>query len=174
MIGPPLTTTLKFISGLDDPVEIDRLSTAFKDRYDSSGYRESDPMHGAETLLVELQKRGYPLYIVTNKRHHPTWLILEHLGWKDFFTDVCSPDSISPPHPSKVSTLAALISNHNLASSVSAYIGDTPEDADAAQQNSLYFFQATWGYGTWPSKPLGQILADPMDMLNHLPGNSAP
>lgn len=47
-------------------------------------------------------------------------------------------------------------------------------DADAAQQNSLYFFQATWGYGNWPSKPLGQILADPMDLLNHLPGNSVP
>lgn len=174
LIGPPLTATLKLISGLEDPVEIDRLTMAFKARYDSSGYRESAPIYGAELLLGELKKRGYPLYIVTNKRHHPTWLILEHLGWKDFFTDVYSPDSISPAYPSKASTLAALISNHNLAPSVSAYIGDTPEDADAAQQNSLYFFQATWGYGTWPSKPLGQILADPMDMLNHLPGNSAP
>lgn len=174
MIGPPLTATLKLISGLEDPVEIDRLTMAFKARYDSSGYRESDPMQGAETLLVELQKRGHILYIVTNKRHHPTRLILDHLGWKDFFTDVCSPDSISPPHPSKVSTLAALLCKHNLAPSDAAYIGDTPEDADAAQQNSLYFFQATWGYGSWPCKPLGQILADPMDLLNHLPGNSAP
>jgi len=173
LIGPPLVATLKLISGLEDAAEIASLTMAFKARYDSIGYRESDPMLGTGILLEELAKRGYALYIVTNKRSHPTRLILEHLGWSGFFKDIRSPDSVSPPHPSKGAALAALLSDQGLEPACSAYIGDTPEDAEAAQQNSLQFFQATWGYGTWPRKPLGQIIDTPTDLLNHLPGSPA-
>lgn len=169
LIGPPLTATLKRISGLENAAEIDQLVTAFKAHYDSSGYRDSDPITGTDTLLAELKRRGHPLYIVTNKRRHPTFLILAYLGWNPFFEDVRTLDSASPPYPSKAAALSALILDHGLKPAQSAYIGDTPEDADAAKLNGVPFFQVAWGYGIWPAERFSPNLGKPADLLDFFP-----
>jgi len=147
IIGPPLRETLHRLSGLDDATELDKLIIAFKEQYDTEGYRRTIVFSGISNMLSELYKMQMPLYIATNKRLKPTLLILEHLKWSHYFKDIYALDSLTPPLKDKTTLLEYILKHHLFDPHMTYYIGDRFEDYEAARKNNLHFAFASWGYG---------------------------
>lgn len=169
IIGPPLTETLKLLSGSNDSSLIGRLADAFKASYDSEGYKATAAYAGVGELLAQLAAAGRQLSIATNKRIHPTRLILAHLGWQDYFSHVYALDLFTPRLPDKAAMIARLLADQNIAGDQAIYIGDRSEDGESADANGLPFIAVTWGYGSltasemqphWRAAGLPAILAN--------------
>jgi phosphoglycolate phosphatase len=146
LIGPPLLPTLQRISGVDDQTVLQDMATTFKAWYDTEGYLHTVVYPGVDEALRALAGR-IPLYIVTNKRIHPTRQILGHLGWAPLFTGVYAHDAFEPPLPSKAAVIGRVLGEHGIDPTAALYIGDRDEDGEAATANGLAFAWATWGYG---------------------------
>ncbi|WP_412478467.1 HAD family hydrolase [Azonexus sp. IMCC34839] len=148
IIGPPLTETLQLLSGSADSALIGQLTEAFKASYDSEGYKATADYAGVGELLAELAGAGLQLSIATNKRIHPTRLILTHLGWLDHFRHIYALDLFSPRLPDKAAMIARLLADQGIPKEQAIYIGDRSEDGESADANGLPFIAATWGYGS--------------------------
>lgn len=148
IIGPPLLETLQHLSGSQDQTLITRLADAFKASYDSEGYKATSAYHGVGAMLGSLTAAGLQLSIATNKRIHPTRLILEHLGWSTHFEHVYALDLFSPRLPDKAAMIRRLLADQAIAQNTAIYIGDRAEDGESADANHLPFIAATWGYGS--------------------------
>lgn len=148
VIGPPLTETLQLLSGSTDPALIGQLADAFKASYDSEGYKATAAYAGVGDLLARLAAAGRQLSIATNKRIHPTRLILAHLGWLDYFSHIYALDLFTPRLPNKAAMIARLLADQNIPRDQAIYIGDRSEDGESADANCLPFIAVTWGYGS--------------------------
>lgn len=148
IVGPPLRETLRLLSGSDDPVLLDELSAHFKASYDTHGYKATAAYPGVGDLLATLVAHGRRLAIATNKRLHPTRLILEHLGWSSCFEAVYALDMFDPRLPDKATMLGRLLADRCIPRASAVYVGDRLEDGESAARNGLPFFAATWGYGS--------------------------
>jgi phosphoglycolate phosphatase len=148
MIGPPLTETLQALSGSHEPALIARLADAFKACYDTAAYKATTAYEGIDTLLADLVADGLSLSIATNKRIHPTRLLLEHLGWDSHFTHVYALDLFSPRLPDKATMIGRLLQDQSIPRDSAIYIGDRSEDGESADANGLPFIAVTWGYGS--------------------------
>lgn len=147
VIGPPLRATLELLAGSLDKKLIDSLSLAFMKSYDSIGYQQTQVFEGVHELLQEVRDYGLELAVATNKRIHPTRLILEYLGWSSYFSKVVSLDSFAPHLESKNIMLRRLLVDSAVDLRSVIYVGDRLEDGVAASCNGLAFVAATWGYG---------------------------
>lgn len=146
LIGPPLKITLGTISGSQDDSLLESLATSFKAYYDTEGYRLSGVFPGIPEMLSQLHQQGITLHIATNKRIHPTRLILDHLGWSAFFSSVYGLDSVNPAFANKGQMIRQQLIDQKIALDRAAYLGDRPEDGQAADANNLLFYGAQWGY----------------------------
>jgi phosphoglycolate phosphatase len=160
LIGPPLQRMVALALGSDDPARAAPIIRAFAAEYDSRGYRAAAPYPGIDPLLRAVAAAGRPLHIVTNKRRAPTEKILAMFGWEALFASVNTLDS-TPGARTKADVVAGLVARHALAGPASVLIGDTEDDAIAAERNGLGFGWATWGYGrALPPGTTGTQLAD--------------
>lgn len=148
IVGPPLTETLQMLAGSNDAALIARLAEHFKASYDTTGYRQTAAYAGVGEMLERLAAGGCQLSIATNKRLHPTRLILAHLGWAGHFEAVYALDMFQPRLPDKATMIARLLADHGVAREDAIYIGDRAEDGESADANRLPFIAATWGYGS--------------------------
>jgi len=148
IVGPPLTETLQMLAGSSDPVLIDALAAHFKASYDTSGYRQTAAYEGVGEMLARLAGSGRSLAIATNKRLHPTRLILGHLGWTEYFDAVYALDMFEPRLPNKAAMIARLLADRGIVNTSAVYVGDRSEDGESADANALPFIAATWGYGS--------------------------
>lgn len=155
IIGPPLP---EIVASLVPPAKaalVPALIATFKHRYDEHGYKETLPYPGVSIMLEALVKMNFSLFIATNKRIHPTRLIMDHMQWGGLFSGVYALDSFDPPFTEKAGLLRRLCGRFDWNASSAIYIGDRPEDAAAAEHADLPFMQAAWGYGgEWGSARL--------------------
>lgn len=164
IVGPPLAETLQLLTAGTDAALLDALAAAFKASYDREGYRHTDVYAGVTDMLDRLADAGCRLAIATNKRLHPTRLILQHLGWQARFDAVYALDLFEPRLPHKTAMLARLLADCGIAAERAVYVGDRAEDGHAAQANDLAFVAATWGYGSLSEAecpPHWQVAATP-------------
>jgi phosphoglycolate phosphatase len=147
IVGPPLDETLKLLAGCEEPALIARLAGAFKHSYDTGGALKTEAYPGVGDMLRAVHAAGMKLSIATNKRIHPTRLIIEHLGWADIFDSIYALDIVSPPLPNKAAMLGRLLIDKGIDTCRAVYVGDRIEDFEAAEANDLPFIAATWGYG---------------------------
>jgi len=145
LIGPPLMQCLSLIAGHDDAETLAALAQAFKQHYDSEGYKLTTVFPGIEPMLA-LLARDHHLYIGTNKRIYPTRRILEHLGWGAYFQEVYALDYFHPAVPNKAAMVGNIVAAHGMSKTETMYIGDRVEDGMAAEANQLAFAMVTWGY----------------------------
>ena len=172
IIGPPLRETLIRLTGSDEPTLLDSLTATFKSEYDTIGYKATTAFPGVRELLEELAQRNIAIIIATNKRLSPTGLILEYLGWSKLFRRVYALDCIEPPFSNKAKLLAQVLQDVGLTPRQVAYVGDKLEDGLAADENSIPFFSANWGYGAWRAGEIRsagwRALRQPGDLLAEL------
>ncbi len=148
IVGPPLLETLEMLTGSTEPALIAELAAHFKASYDTTGYRQTAAYDGVGDMLARLAAGDCRLAIATNKRLHPTRLILQHLGWAGHFDAVYALDMFEPRLPDKATMIARLMADRGIPRDIAVYVGDRSEDGESADANHLPFLAATWGYGS--------------------------
>lgn len=146
IIGPPLMQTLAYLAGNDDSETLQRLAAAFKEEYDTEGYKKTFVFEGVETLLAQLGASPLHLFIATNKRQVPTDKIIDLLNWRRHFDAVYSLDFFAPDTRNKGELILRIMQEHRLDPTETVYIGDRNEDGRAAQMAGVRFLLASWGY----------------------------
>lgn len=146
IIGPPLMPILAILAGTEDVAVLNALAQQFKAHYDTEGYKQTTVFAGVETMLEHLASSADKMFIATNKRLLPTIRIIEHLGWKQHFTEVYALDFFTPPAANKAQMVGRILVDEHLSATETIYIGDRFEDGMAADENALEFAFATWGY----------------------------
>lgn len=147
LIGPPLMTVLDVLSGQRDPVLLARLAEAFRHFYDNDGYAMSAPFPGIDEALQRLERQGSILHIATNKRAVPTRKIVELLDWDRHFASIHCIDSHPQPVGGKEGVLSELIFGRAIDPASALMVGDSIDDAAAANHCGIRFLAVTWGYG---------------------------
>lgn len=148
LIGPPLPEIVASLVPPDSAALIPGLVGAFKNQYDTQGYKQTLAYPGVGAMLQALVEMKISLSIATNKRMRPARLIVDYLQWGGLFSGLYALDSFDPPFADKSGLLLRLREQLELDESSAIYIGDRPEDAAASAHAGLPFMQAAWGYGS--------------------------
>lgn len=167
VVGPPLVSTLKILSGVEDEKKLKNMVHQFIDYYDFEACLIAKPYNEVAEGLANFLSVGCSLHIATNKRYIPTQKIIKHLGWETFFSSILSIDQFSEPFVSKSKMLGYQLNAHNLHPSKTIYVGDRMEDLQAAFENHLEFVGVSWGYGEFTSSTIVvQSFSKLKDLIN--------
>ncbi len=125
--------------------QFDALRDEYLDLYELSMCRASALFDGIDHLLGELEARGLPWGIVTNKASRFTNPLLDHLGLAHRAACVLSGDSAAraKPHPD---TLLLAAERMQIPAPHCLYVGDDLRDAQAARAAGMGFVAARYGY----------------------------
>jgi phosphoglycolate phosphatase len=173
LIGPPLSETLRLISGVSDEKLITEMTGAFKTHYDTTGVEQSIAYSGINELLEKLHTQNQKLYIVTNKRIAAARKIIDFMNWSAYFAGIYAQDAFNPSLPSKAAVIEHVLNAHRISKTDALYIGDRIEDGEVAHANGLKFVWVGWGYGDPDSESHSllnfEIVRDPGELeINYL------
>ena len=146
-IGPTLEKVVYELYDDATPQLVEDLMARFKPLYDEGGFPNTVPYPGVPELLAALKAAGAKAYIVTNKRHNATQLIVKKFGWDRILDGVWSYDTFETKHK-KPELLAMLLKDLGVEAKDAVMVGDTKGDVDAGKANGLATIGVTWGYGT--------------------------
>lgn len=145
LVGPPLGQLLRLLSGSEDEQTLKKLAEAFKQSYDTQGYKATTIFDGVPELLHHLKQQKARMFIATNKRMVPTRKIVEHFGWEDFFDAIYALDTCEAAD-NKTQLIDYTLKQHRLDRRSAIYVGDTVPDRVAAHANEMNFVMVSWGY----------------------------
>jgi len=146
-IGPPIDQVLTAVNGETNIEIINHFVDAFKQHYDTEGYKMSKLYDDVELVLEVLLKNKLNVFIATNKRVKPTKLILEYLSIGKYFNDIYCPDILEQKFKNKTDLITHILKTNSLLLRETIMIGDTMHDGLAADENKLDFALVDYGYG---------------------------
>jgi len=144
LIGPPLKDTASEILGPKHQGSLDIFIKLFIEMHDEQVIQHTKPYPYVDQVLKKLQIDNIPMAIATNKRQAPTYKLLKHLNWEQFFITTKCSDSKDKNTTKEVMIKEILDSN---LFKNAYFVGDTPNDGIAANINGLNFIKASYGYG---------------------------
>ncbi len=147
LIGPPVRDILAAVSGATDAALLDRLEHGFRASYDSGGWRRTVCHAGVPEMLRRLTASGARLWLVTNKPRLATARILQELKLSGFFRETVCRDSRMPVFGSKAEMLRELVERRGMDREECLMVGDTAEDAHAAEAAGIACVIVPHGYG---------------------------
>jgi phosphoglycolate phosphatase len=130
------------------PADRQRLVADFRQHYDSEGCVQAQIYPDVAETLRALQREGVEMFVLTNKPLRPTRRILDQLGIAEYFLEVVSPDSTTPPFDGKPAAAAHLAKTFALSASSTLLVGDGIDDLTAARAEGWGFVLAGYGYGS--------------------------
>jgi phosphoglycolate phosphatase len=148
-IGPPIEQVLTAVNGEGNLDTINLFVNAFKQHYDTEGYKKSKLYDDVELILEVLLNNKFNVFIATNKRVKPTKLILEYLSIDKYFNRVYCPDMVEFKFKNKTDLITHILKTNSLLSKETIMIGDTIHDGLAAVENKLDFALVEYGYGKY-------------------------
>lgn len=166
-IGPPLDELLTGITGARRGPDLERLVTAYRERYAAGGWAECRLYPGASEALQALASAGVTMGVCTSKRADFARQVLELHQLDGLFTFVSGGD-VGVPKSLQLGRLLrdGLIGAH------SVMVGDRAVDLAAARANGLRGVGVLWGYGDRPELETESPIAllDRPEQLASLPG----
>jgi phosphoglycolate phosphatase len=148
--------------------EFERLRLRFLELYSQNLALGTELFPGIEPVLDELERRGLPWGVVTNK---PGWLtdpLLAALGLDHRASCVVSGDTVAErkPHPLPLLHAAGLV---GVAPAHCVYVGDAERDIQAGRAAGMTTVVAAYGYISAEDDPAGWqptgIIAEPGELL---------
>ena len=116
----------------------------FREYYQKHMYSHTYPYNGVEPMLEQLQHSGIKTGILSNKFQSAAYELKEKY-FKDKIENVQGEQDKIPRKPDP-SGLYLLMKRMQVRPEETIYIGDSPEDAETAQNAGVDFIGVTWGY----------------------------
>lgn len=128
-----------------DSAEFEATRQDFLQRYLARIADESRLFPGMDALLTDLEKRGIPWGIVTNKPSLYTHALLKALALDKRCQVAICPDMVThtKPHPEPMLKAASTL---NIQPKKCLYVGDHRRDIDAGKNAGMTTVAAAWGY----------------------------
>jgi phosphoglycolate phosphatase len=148
------------------------LRDEFLDLYEKNLYRETRLFPGMLDVLTNLEERGMPWGIVTNKLERFTLPLVDALGLSSRAACVVSGDTTgrAKPHPDPLLEASRRI---GVEATACVYVGDDERDVQAGQAAGMTPVIALYGYlgnGKAPHEWGADIfIGHPLDLLKLLP-----
>lgn len=142
-VGPPLKK--RFLELYDaDEKTANAVMTAFREEYGMGDVFLADRYAGMGECLAALRKH-YTLAVATYKREDHAKLLLEKFNLAQYFDVICGSDAAATMTKNQIVASAAERLGVPLAECV--MVGDSDNDAIAAEQLGMQFIGVTYGYG---------------------------
>jgi phosphoglycolate phosphatase len=165
-IGPPIEQSLCKHYSLDD-TQTKTAAAVFRKFYTERYLFEAVPYEGIINMLTLLKSKGVNLAIATYKRHNYTEKIIKFFNLDKY----CSPcyGSDTESRTTKTAIIKACMSDMNISTSRTVYVGDTEHDRHGAEGAGIEFIGVTYGFGytqkrygfaDTPDEIVGLILED--------------
>ena len=138
---------LKLVERSLQETDIDRQEAlkCFLKFYEKGIYNETDYYPGVETFLQELQAKGIPAIILTNKPQKMTDILLEKMNAKHYFKYAFGPDKYGKkPDPTGLLKCLELL---DLKPEEALMVGDHHTDIFAANTCQVKSVFLTYGFG---------------------------
>lgn len=163
-IGPPISQIISSSFDNISEAEVKSVSDNYRLLYDSDGCLRCTAFPGVfETLDFFLDRRILQ-FVVTNKPIKPTQKVFEKFGFEKFIKGFSCPDSRGPQFLNKAMSTAWLLERHGLAGELCIFVGDSPDDMEAAFANKMRFIGVSYGYASY-LLPAG---CEQVDKINQL------
>lgn len=147
LLGPPISAILRQLFPEIDSATARIIEARFRRVYDAGEWKRTVLIPGSRSTLKRLFQSGYHLFLLTNKPLLPTSAILKNLELSEFFQEYVCRDSRNPPFDTKSEMLDDLLERKSLDRASTYYIGDMPDDGEAAQVCGIHFIAILFGYG---------------------------
>lgn len=145
VIGPPLKKTAIEILGSNEHKLLNKFIDNFIKIHDENILIHTTAYADSHDILKKFSKIGHKMAISTNKRNIPTLEIIKHFGWNSFFEFIeCSDSELKITN--KTNMIKKIIKKDNDFKEA-FFVGDTTNDAIAAENCNLKFIKAVYGYG---------------------------
>ena len=142
-VGPPLKK--RFLELYDaDENTADAVMKVFREEYGMGEVFLADRYAGMEECLTALHKK-FALAVATYKREDHAIKLLEKFEMAQFFDTICGSDEAATMTKNQIVVEAAERLGIPLADCV--MVGDSDNDAIAAEQLGMLFIGVTYGYG---------------------------
>ncbi len=150
LIGPPLAHSARALLETDDPQQVARFLTLFRERYAARFLEETEPMAGMRELIPALAAR-WPLAVATNKPTAFARPLLEGFGVIEHFQAVCGQPLDGQP-TAKAEVIARALAEGGLAEAGDVrglfMIGDRSTDVAGASAHGIPTIGALHGMGS--------------------------
>lgn len=148
-MGPPMTDTVRRITGFTDTAEIERASALYRDHHDELEYLVS-VYPGVVELICDLHDAGVAVGLATSKRIRIArrWLDDYHLTGE---FDAVAGASETQAGADKAGIIAEALDQLRAKgrdTSRTVMIGDRSHDVEGAAAHSIPTIYVDWGYGT--------------------------
>lgn len=162
---------LQLALGPDD-VAIAAALPRFLALYAATGMAQTHACAGVDALLRDLEARGVPWGVVSNKAEALVVQVLARLGYDRRACAVVGGDTLArrKPDPAPLLHACALAGVPPVRS---VYVGDDPRDIQAGRGAGLYTVAAGWGYvdgadpHAWGADAVSDSAADLARLLEH-------
>jgi phosphoglycolate phosphatase len=147
LVGPPVRAMFERALGPMPSETLDALEREFRSSYDATGWQQTRACAHAASTLEALPSLGVRAFVVTNKPAAPTGRILARLGLHAFCSGVVCLDSVSPPFGTKTDVVRYTMRHFGLVGPDTLVVGDSMDDARAAEACGVRFVAMSSGYG---------------------------
>mgnify|MGYP003547124075 CR=1 FL=1 len=152
-----------------DDATFDAMMTSFYKVYAQVSEAGNGLYPGVKETLGELQRRGMPLGVCTNKAEHITAIALRALGIAPFFASVVGARDDLPRKPAP-DMLMAVLAKLGTRPADALVVGDSRSDVGAARAAGCPVIAVSYGYAHGPVADLrADLVIDTMkDLILHL------
>ena len=148
MIGPPIHLILLKVRPETTNEESNLFVQLFRNNYDEQGHQLNSLYPDILEVLSTLKTKGHRLHIATFKRRTPLIKILETYKIISIFESIYTYDKEDGQnYNSKSDMVSEMLITFKINKNSCTMVGDSNDDAKAAEENNICFIFAAYGYG---------------------------
>ena len=167
-VGPPLRASFGRFLATDEAARIEQAVVHYRERFETTGWRENAPYPQIGEALEALANRGFRMFVCTSKPQRYAARIVEHFELARYFEAVYGPD-LAGAMDDKRKLLAHALAERRIDPARAIMIGDRAQDMLAASAARVAGLGVLYGYGS-----TGELLAAGAsalcDSVDALPG----
>lgn len=145
-IGPPLAESFSKFYGFSEEKATEAV-TYYREYFSEKGIYENPPYEGVEEMLINLKNHGISLMLATSKYEVFAKVILEHLGFANYF-DLVVGSLKDGSRGSKKEVIEYILAQKNISDLSSVVmVGDRKHDMIGAKETTLDAIGVLYGFG---------------------------
>lgn len=164
-IGTPLRHIFVELLATDEPKQIERAVTFYRERYTTIGLWENEVYPGVKEMLHALFSSSHKLYIATGKPRIFAEKIIDSLSFSQYFCQIFGSE-LDGKYDNKADLIEHILISENLLPAETIIVGDRHHDIVAGKTNKITAIGVTYGYGS-----AEELIAAGANSLCHSPSD---